>query len=309
MWYDKDMTITFHSGRLPNDPEKPRLLLEKYSTATDYPNFLDYLTKVDSFPMYLNDNEGDCTIAGGGHIIEAESAYGQGFTQKVTDSDVQTAYVAVSGYNPKTGANDNGAVMQDVLSYWRKTGIGGHKILAFAQVDHKNQAALRSAMNTFGSLYIGINFPGSAMDQFNEGKPWDVVKGATLEGGHCIHGGAYQVGGNWKVVTWGAVQEMTQAFWDKYVEEAWIVVTPEWLNANGDSPTGLNLYALGEDLAALTGGENPFQPGPAPQPTPTPVEDADQVLQDYLTNWFSHYSLSGRPALRKALEAWLDSRQ
>lgn len=305
--------IEFHGGRLPNDPSKPRLLFGTHlKTAPTYPNELDYLSEVDNYPMYLNDRIGDCTCAGAGHIIQAESRYGQGTTESVTDNNVLTAYEAVSGYNPKTGENDNGAVMQEVLSYWRKTGIGDHKILAFAEVDHKNKDELRAAMNIFGSLYIGINFPGTAMDQFNKGQPWDYVKGATIEGGHAIHGGAYAVGGNWKVVTWGAIQDMTDSFWDKYVEEAWVVITPEWLNA-GKSPGGFDLYGLGEELASLTGGANPFpkpDPGPAPSPNPTPnPSDADEVLQAFLTEWFSKgYTLHSHPHLEAVLRTWVESR-
>lgn len=306
--------IQFHGGRLANDPTKPRLHYSEFLTTTpSFPDAVDYLSKVTNWPMYLNDRLGDCTCAAVGHVVEAESEYGQGSTQTITDNDVETAYEAVSGYNPTTGAHDDGCVMQDVLSYWRKTGIGGHNILAFAEVDHTNQDELRAAMNTFGSLYIGINFPGSAMDQFNNGQPWDVVKGSSIEGGHCIHGGAYQVGNNWKVVTWGAVQEMTQAFWDKYVEEAWIVITPEWLSAAGQSPTGLDLYGLGQQLSVLTGDANPF-PAPTPQPpepTPTPAPtpgDADQTLASFLSGFLSTHSLPNHPHLEDALKSWLDSR-
>jgi hypothetical protein len=307
--------IIFHPGRLPNDPNKPRALFGAHLTQTPtYPEVLDYISGI-SYPMYLNDREGDCTFAGAGHIIQAESHYGSGTTQTVTDNDVQTGYVAVSGYNPRTGANDNGCVMQDVLSYWRKTGIGGHKILAFAEVDINNKDELRAAMNTFGALYIGINFPDSAMDQFNEGKPWDVVRGAQIEGGHAIHGGAYKVGGNWQIVTWGAVQEMTDDFWDNYVEEAWVVITQEWLDANGHSPTGFDLYGLGEQLANLTGEPNPFPsptPTPNPEPVPTPAptpSDPDAVLESFLTDWFNKgYALPKHRHLYDALKQWLDSR-
>ena len=230
----------FKGGRLAPDPSKPRLLLNRYLSSPATPRLVDYLSKVDGWPMYLNDKIGDCTCAGVGHVIEAASTYGQGSTVKVTDDDVLKAYEAVSGYNPTTGANDNGARMQDVLSYWRKTGIAGRKILAFAQVDHADLAQLDGGLGTFGALYVGINFPESAMTQFNEGKPWDVVPGARIEGGHAIHVGYYgpddQV--SWKVITWGAVHGMTQRFWDTYVEEAWVVITPEWLNAAGKCRKG-----------------------------------------------------------------------
>jgi hypothetical protein len=256
------MTHEFHPGVLPNNPDKPRLKVSQFLTAPTYPASLDYLSRVNNYPMYLNDRIGDCTCAGAGHMIQAESTYGQGSTQTVSDNDVLTAYEAVSGYDPSTGANDDGAVMQDVLNYWRKVGIGGHQILAFAELDINNMAEVKAAMSTFGSIYVGFEFPGSAMDQFNNGEPWDVVPGASIEGGHAVHGGAYLEDGTLKFITWGAVQEMTQAFWDTYVFEAWVVITPEWLSATGFSPTGLDLHALGEELAVLTGGTNPFLPAP-----------------------------------------------
>ena len=251
----------FKGGRLPPDPSKPRLMLSRYLSPAPALQRVDYLSKVASWPMYLNDKIGDCTCAGIGHVLEAESTYGRGATVTVSDDDVLATYEAVSGYNPATGANDNGARMQDVLAYWRKTGIAGHQILAFAQVDQKSVAQLDAGLATFGSLYVGINFPESAMTQFSHGQPWDVVPDATIEGGHAIHVGYYGPDDevNWKLVTWGAVQGMTQRFWDEYVEEAWVVITPEWLSANGTSPGGLDLTALGKDLADLTGEPDPFQ--------------------------------------------------
>lgn len=254
--------IKFTPGVLPNNPEKPRLKVSRFLTVPEYPASLDYLSRVDNYPMYLNDRYGDCTCAGAGHIIQAESTYGQGSTQTVSDADVIKAYADVTGFRPDDPSTDNGAVMQDVLNYWRKTGIGGHQILAFAELDKSNMAEVKAAMNTFGSVYVGFSFPDSAMRQFNAGQPWDVVEGATIEGGHAVHGGAYLEDGTLKFVTWGAVQDMTQAFWDKYVFEAWVVITPEWLSAAGTSPTGLDLHALGEQLSELTGEPNPFLPAP-----------------------------------------------
>ena len=303
--------IQFHPGRKKNDGTKPRLLFKRYLTTVDYPPTVDWLSAVHSWPMYLNDRYGDCTCAAAGHIIQALSTYGQGSTQTISNNDVLAAYEAVSGFNPLTGENDDGAVMQDVLNYWRKSGIGGHKILAFAEVDVSDIDEVKAAANIFGTVYIGIDFPESAMDQFNDSKPWDVVKGSPIEGGHAINVGFYDTN-TYRVVTWGEVQEMTQAFWDKYVEEAWIVITPEWLNEQGQSPGGLDLYSLGEDLAELTGGANPF-PAPPPAPNPTPVEpptDPDETLAQFLTEWFRKgHSLPHHAHLEAVLRAWLDSRQ
>jgi hypothetical protein len=108
------------------------------------------------------------------------------------------------------------------------------------------------------------------MDQFDAGKPWDVVKHTTIEGGHAIAAVGYDVSYVY-VVTWGKLHPMTWAFWDAYVEEAWTQLSTEFVNSvSGQDPLGETLHALGEQYAALTGQANPV-PAPAPQPTPTPA--------------------------------------
>jgi hypothetical protein len=256
--------------------------------------------------MYLNDRIGDCTCATAGHIIQALSTYGKKTTETITDNDVLAAYTAVSGYNPITGEHDDGAVVQEVLSHWRKVGIGGHKILAFASVDFRNPSELRQATHIFGNVYLGIDFPNTAMDQFNNGEPWDVVDGAYSEGGHAINAGYYDVSdGMWKVVTWGKVQPMTQAFWDKYVEEAWVVVSPEWLDATGRNPEGIDMTAMGDEFTKITGEASPF---PASPPAPAPVVNpTDEAFIKVAKAW-----LSSKPffykSFQKKLQAWVDSK-
>lgn len=253
-------------GRLPNDPSKPRLRIALAPSAS---GSADWLSKVPSYPMYGNDTIGDCTCAAAGHMLQAWTAYASAEVT-VPDDAVLSAYEAVSGYDPATGANDNGAVMQDVLSYWRKTGIGGHKILAFAQIDHTNPTQVRAAIEAFGGIYVGVNFPDSAMQQFDQHQPWTVVARAQIEGGHAIHVGAY-TGAELTCVTWGALQGLDDAWWAAYVEEAWVVVTQDWIAANGSTPAGETVAALGASFTALTGEADPFpQPTPTPAPAPAP---------------------------------------
>jgi hypothetical protein len=225
--------------------------------------------------MYLNDQIGDCTFASPAHIIEALTTYAQGATVKVTDADVLKGYEAVGGYRPGDPSTDRGCTLEDVLKYWRTVGIGGHKILAYAKVDVSNRVEVEQSIDLFGAINLGINLPKSAEDQFNQGVAWDYVRGSRILGGHCVPAGRYGPDGSTDGVTWARVQTMTAAFWRHFVEEGWIVITSDWLDANGSSPSGYNLYQLGEDLAALTGGPNPFpQPQPQPVPVPGPAVDA-----------------------------------
>ncbi|MGH3498432.1 MAG: hypothetical protein ACRDP1_13305 [Nocardioidaceae bacterium] len=302
--------IAFRGGKLPPDDRLPALKLGPHLTGGAAPvTHVDWLTDVTAWRMYGNDRYGTCTCAAAGHEIEAWTAAAQGAEQSVTDAAILTAYEAVCpGFDPVTGAGDNGAIVQRVLSYWRKSGVGGHKILAYAKVDHTNQVETTRALDVFGTLYLGISFPDSAMGQFNAGQPWDPVAGARIEGGHAINAGAYDAATSmWRVVTWGKVQAMSQAFFDDYVDEAWAVVSADWLDKMGATPEGVDLAGLGEDFAALTGKPNPFPaPTPTPAPQPGPV-DADSALAAAATGWLATGPHFYQP-FQDQLRTWLATR-
>lgn len=318
-----DVRVAGKLGKKAPDHTRPRLRLTPHLTAVPQPPAkVDWLSRVQNWPMYLNDQLGCCTCAMAGHALEAWSTYGQGHTVTVTDQDVLTAYEAVSGYRPGHPETDQGAVMQDVMDYLRKTGIAGHKVLAFAQVNHKDPAEVKAALNVFGTLLVGIEFPASAMDQFNAGQPWDAVRNdGGIEGGHAIHVGHDETGNvAYKCTTWGAVQGMTQAFWDRYVDECWVAIAPEWLSAAGASPGGVDLYGLGEDLHDLTGAQNPFPapqptpqpPTPAPGPTPTPVpvrpDGADEAFAQVAAPWSAERHVGENRRVAVAFEKWRKAR-
>ncbi len=88
------------------------------------------------------------------------------------------------------------------------------------------------------------------MSQFDAGKPWSVVKGSRIEGGHYIPIVARR-GSYVNVVTWGKTQRCTQSFIRTYCDEAWCVVSTEILNGQGQTPEGFDMAALRADLNAL----------------------------------------------------------
>ena len=98
-------------------------------------------------------------------------------------------------------------------------------------------------------LYIGINLPLSAQCQ----TVWDAVSGPSGEpgswGGHCVIVSKYDEK-SLTCVTWGAAKKMTNAFWDKYVDEAYAILGVDWVGAKG-SPDGFNLDQLRADLQLI----------------------------------------------------------
>jgi hypothetical protein len=324
------MTITFRSGRLAPHAEEthPRVklapALDKAALPSPPPS-VNWYSQVPEWPMYGNADWGDCVEAEQGHHEEVFSFYGAGALVEVTEKDVLDAYSAITGFDPNAGdpgsnPTDQGTVIQDAMSFWRKTGIAGHKIAAFTEVNGSDITEVKTALALFGPLSIGVNFPASAMDQINSGRPWDVVTNdGGIQGGHCICLVGYD-DEFYYVITWGAVQKMTPAWWTKYVEEAWAPVSSEWISSQtGKDPEGVDLSQLGEQFATLTGQNSPFpgpDPNPQPEPTPTPspqppgpspvpVGPADQSLAVTAHKWLQHRHTGANAVMAKELRAWL----
>lgn len=275
------MPITFRPGLRPNDPSRQRIRLTDHldvEAVLSAPPAANWDARVNAFGMLGNADWGDCAEAASLHALQAITA-AAGSPIVPTDADAIGAYSALTGFDPNAGPpgknpTDQGTVLQDLLDYWRKTGltVGGkvHKILAFAQVDHTSPLELRAAIALFGAVIYGIQVPRSAEEEFNAGEPWDYVPGSPNLGGHAITDERYDQA-LWYPVTWGREQPATEAFMTAYLQEAWVPILPEWLEANGATPSGLNRATLGADFTALTGEPAPWATPPAPKPTPTPA--------------------------------------
>jgi hypothetical protein len=206
----------------------------------------------DGFGLMLNDRLGDCTVAAAGHLIEVWTA-NAGNMFIPSDHQILTAYKAVSGYNDIDPDSDAGAVELDVLNYWRKTGIAGRTIGAFAALEPSNEDHIRDSVFLFGGCYIGVQLPVSAQDQ----DVWVVPPyGATGEGAPGSWGGhAVPVVGYGRrgltVVTWGKLLRMSWQFWRAYVDESYAILSPDFL-AQDRAPNGFNLQQLQADLSAIT---------------------------------------------------------
>jgi len=211
-----------------------------------------YGYKVDTWPMYANDRLGDCTCATLGHMEQCFSS----FTVPETPS-VDAVLEMYWG----TGSEDDGRYSIDVLNRWRNTGfeqqIGGReKILAYAELDVLDIELVKTASWLFGGLYIGIGLPITAQQDTDEGR-WVYHADAPSKerafgswGGHAVNVVAWSDYNLW-LITWGQKIKMSWAFWKHYVDEAYAVVSPDWFNKTGLSPSGFNMQALLNDVAQI----------------------------------------------------------
>jgi hypothetical protein len=220
------------------------------------PISVDWTKGVKSFGMMLNDTLGCCTIAGAGHADQIFTL-NAGTESTVTDAVVQSYYSLWDGYVAGNAATDNGGVELDVLNAWQKQGFAGHALTAFADPKVTNAVEVRQAIALFGGVYIGVELPNSAQDQV--GKVWDTAPWYSFEsaaykagswGGHCVFVTGYDADGL-TCITWGALQRMTWSFWNRYVDEAHALLSPDFLGANGLDPDGFDMAQLTADLALI----------------------------------------------------------
>jgi len=228
------------------------LQLARYMKALPPPPpAADWTKGITAWGMMLNDQLGDCTIAGCGHAVQVWTA-NLGAEVTLPDATIEQFYQEWDGYNPADPLTDQGGVEIDVLNAWRQGGFAGHILSAYADPQVANLEAVRQAIHLFGGVYIGLSLPLTAQNQ----PVWDFSANTSAEtepgswGGHCVFVPKYDEKG-FTCVTWGGLQEMTTAFWLEYCDEAHALLSRDWLGAKG-SPDGLALEQLQADLAEVT---------------------------------------------------------
>lgn len=249
-------TSEFKLGKLPARPDAVSFKLTKYlepRLLPTPPTHFGHDSGVAPWQMLGNDRVGDCVIAGGLHETMLWTKNGSHEAAVSTEAAI-TNYSAITGYVPGQPDTDKGTDMAVAASYRRHTGLADasghrHKIAAYLALTPGDVQEHLLAMYLFGAIGVGVKFPESAMQQFRDHQPWDVVPGSPIEGGHYIPAVARR-SGHFVIVTWGREQAMTDAFLQEYNDESYAYVSKEYLR-QGRSPEGFNMTQLRADLAAL----------------------------------------------------------
>jgi hypothetical protein len=215
-------------------------------------NSNDYLSAVKvPWNMYLNDQLGCCVCADTAHTTMLRTANASQIIVP-TDNDVLKLYETVGRYVPGDSRTDNGCVETNMCWYLQRTGFLGQKLDEFSSLDPHNLSHIKWAIQLFGSVRIGFEVPAYCMDQFNNGKPWDVSPfgDQSIDGGHDVPLVGYQ-GDTLLCITWGKVQQMTPAFLAKYCDEIHVELAYDWVRAQGQSPSGFDLSTLDSKMMEL----------------------------------------------------------
>ena len=231
-------------GKKGPSNDKRNLKLVKYMEPSLVPPDQVNWQNNCTYQMYLNDQLSDCTCAAvGNQIITWENNVNN--NNILSNNDVLGLYELVGGYNPNDPTTDQGCVETDVLNYWTNSGVNGHKIGAYVQIDNTNLNQIKNAIAYMEGTYIGIQVPEGIPE--DPGSVWDVIPNAEIEGGHAIILVGYDDNYLY-TISWGAVYKMTYAFFTTYCDEAYALVSNDELNGNGVNAASLNINQLNNDL-------------------------------------------------------------
>jgi hypothetical protein len=256
-------------GRLPKIDDARTFEISNYLDEKDLPR----IPKKHNWGKKIKRNAwGDmgnlkinlCTCAAAGHSIMAWTS-NTGRLKKPSNKSILNAYRALTHYNPKTHEHDDGVEALKCLKYWRKTGIGGHQIVAFAKLKDKDRKQLIQTIYLFGGCYVGLNLPKFAEEQYNTTKKWAIPKKSKKKEsragswfGHAVLVTGYK-DGELRIITWGEEMIMTMDFWERYGEESYGVFSESFIK-NDKTPTGVDINVLRNDLENLQKKKQASQP-------------------------------------------------
>ena len=238
-------------GKRPARIDTNRLKLAKYLPASlpEPPESVDWTHGITDFGMMLNDNEGDCVFAAGGHAIQTWTA-AHGAVRTPPDDQIQSYYQGWAGFRPGDPSTDHGYVIVDFLNRWKLFGYCGAIVDAYADPDWNNTEHVKLSIALFGGVDIGLQLPLA----WQNADTWDAVGGADGEpgswGGHSVWVPAYNPTGP-ICVTWGALKQMTWAGFQRYCDECHTLRSPLFLNVHGEAAANVDLAAWDSDLLIL----------------------------------------------------------
>lgn len=209
--------------------------------------------------VMLNDQLGDCCIAGLGHIKGVLTA-NAGTEVNVTDTQVIQYYSAIGGYVPGRPGTDNGCNEEDVMNYITANGLWGNKVLGWLRVDATNQLEVKTAIWLFGHTYSGVELPRAWTNPMPQasGFVWDVGGGPNPDAGHCVVQAGYNAQGV-QTLTWGMKGIVTWPALAKYMVqsaggELYVFVTDAMVSAGqAKCFNGFQWWQLVADFNSLGG--------------------------------------------------------
>lgn len=236
-------------GKLEYRPDERTARMGIYLAPVEkVPEQYDHDKRRAPFPISPlgNDQWGNCVIVGRANQTLRAERIERRNTPNILTSHVVEEYKRECerqfGRAPQSPGDpyDGGLYVHEAIKDWRGEGwmvlptrrsrrARQQSVAAYGELEPTDRAQLRAAIFTLHGIQMGIWLPATAGQQWRSGQAWDVVPGDSPDtrpgswGGHLVYAKAYDSGGIY-CLTWGREVYMTNAFVEKYCDEAWAVV-------------------------------------------------------------------------------------
>ena len=171
---------------------------------------------------------------------------------KTTEPPFDPTAPLVDGENP----TDNGAVLENVLTYVLKNGFLNHHMIGYVSVQPGNTVNVKQGIDKFGAISLGIQLPLAwqqteswTLDGYSAGNSQWVP---NSWGGHAIAVQKYNSAGVW-VWSWGKLIFLSWDAFGLYVDEVDALMFASWIR-DGNSPSGDNIVRLEAYMQSLRAG-------------------------------------------------------
>jgi len=232
-----ERTLMFRRYVKPEHPAPP----ESYSSLDRLRESLGTDDVAELFPMDGNDRYGCCVMAGAAHLIT-------NFHGLVGRKEIMPEAEVIRIYLELTGGSDEGLVVLTTLKYWKRHGIGNHKIEGFVGLEEHDHSDVKTSIWLFGGVKLGFRVQDAAVSDFEHGRMWEP--GRTDGSGHDVTAIGYTKD-YIELLTWGGLQRGSWDWWNEMVDESYGILPPE-AREPAFAP-GFDFAALQEDLVAITG--------------------------------------------------------
>ncbi|GBR30081.1 hypothetical protein NKW55_11835 [Gluconobacter kondonii] len=238
-----------------HDPRTYRLAPMLASRLPGVPTQKDWSAGVP-YQMWGNDRYGCCAFAAQAALTATWTNAAQALVVMPT-SMVLNNYAAVTGFDPQTGARDNGTVLLDELNFWLREGL--HRpgqtldyLTAYGTIDPQDCDSIRRGICYLGGVLAGVQVPQGFMDlPLGTTWDWNAISNKTPVGGHAIALVGYDPKGLF-FNTWGTRTFMPWDTFTKIADEAYGLLSRQnWVSIPGTSPNGETFDTLLAEVRGL----------------------------------------------------------